>query len=144
MTPIKYKGLDFAGYCVYFLIYKNNIVYIGYTCSLGRRLAEHHQWLPFRKGFGNAIILSNGKIIQDHHYDFYKNKVWKYGLCKKNFTHYYYLPVETRRDAIQLESKKIKEYKPKYNNHRDYRWVLHKNKKIKKMPDYYLMRWEKR
>jgi len=39
---------------------------------------------------------------------------------------------------------KIKQYNPKYNNRRDYHWVMQKKKRIKQMPDYCLMRWEKK
>ena len=144
MTRLKYNSVNVVGYCVYFLINKKNIVYIGYTCSLGRRLAEHNQWSPLRKGMGYAMMLPNGKIMRDsanwHHYSYN----WKYGLCKKHFTHYKYIPVKSRCEARDLESEKIKQYNPKYNNRRDYHWVMQKKKRIKQMPDYCLMRWEKK
>tara|TARA_R110002074_G_scaffold373940_1_gene550219 strand:+ start:83 stop:529 length:447 start_codon:yes stop_codon:yes gene_type:complete len=109
MNKISYKSHNHVGYCVYYLINKNEIVYIGCTFNLSKRLGEHSSWLPF-----------NLRSKKDN----------KYGLCKKQFTHYFYIPYNNQKKARLLESAEIKKHKPKYNNHSDYIWVL-TNRKYK-------------
>ena len=104
MKIIPYKQHNHIGYCVYYLIDKNEIVYIGCTFNLSKRLGEHSSWLPFNQ---TPYTRENNK----------------YGLCKKQFTHYSYIPYNNQKKARLLESAEIKKYKPKYNNHSDYIWV---------------------
>ena len=103
MDKVSYKQHNHIGYCVYYLIDKNEIVYIGCTFNLGKRLGEHSQWLPFRQT----------PYTKGHRYE----------LCKKQFTHYSYIPLNDQKKARLLESAEIKKHKPKYNNHSDYQWV---------------------
>ena len=53
MKIIPYKQHNHIGYCVYFLYDKNEIVYIGYTFNLGKRLGEHSQWINSRENHRN-------------------------------------------------------------------------------------------
>ena len=98
MKTIPYKQHNHIGYCVYFLYNKKEIVYIGYTFNLGKRLGEHSQWLSSREGYGTQLI-------------------------KKQFTHYNYIPTNNGKRARLLESRLIKKHNPKYNNHSDYHWI---------------------
>ena len=56
MKIIPYKQHNHIGYCVYFLYDKNEIVYIGYTFNLGKRLGEHSQWINSRENHRNELI----------------------------------------------------------------------------------------
>jgi hypothetical protein len=107
MDKILYKQHNHIGYCVYYLYDKNEIVYIGYTFNLGKRLGEHSQWLPFNK----------------FSFRHYQGKKDERGLFKKQFTHYSYISFNNQKKAQLLESAEIKKYKPKYNNYNNYRWV---------------------
>ena len=53
MKIIPYKQHNHIGYCVYFLYDKKEIVYIGYTFNLGKRLGEHSQWINSRENHRN-------------------------------------------------------------------------------------------
>jgi predicted GIY-YIG superfamily endonuclease len=97
MKQILYKSHSYIGFYVYYLIDKKEIVYIGCTFNLNKRLGEHSQWLPINKNYTH--------------------------LVKKQFTHYSCILLNNEQKARLLESKEIKKYKPKYNNHTDYRWV---------------------
>jgi len=68
MKIIPYKQHNHIGYCVYFLYDKSEIVYIGYTFNLGKRLGEHSQWINSRENHRNELI-------------------------KKQFTHYSIIPM---------------------------------------------------
>jgi hypothetical protein len=172
VNKIQYKDHSHVGYCVYFLIDKKEIVYVGCTGSLGKRLGEHSQWLPFIICGRKAEIHPNKRITQFTSYSSYprkKNKKFSgYGLCKKVFTHYSFIPINSEKRALKLESLKRKEHNPKYNNHQDYHWVptdkkhtiyrAYKSyngnrpedshylcwKKIVYPETYYLMTWEKK
>jgi len=107
MKKILYKDHSYIGHCVYQLINKNKIVYIGYTFNLAKRLGEHSQWMTF--------------ITDGHKYK--RRMSSERGLCKKEFTHYSYTPSNNEKRARLLEKIQIKKHDPKYNNHRDYKWV---------------------
>ena len=98
MKIIPYKQHNHIGYCVYFLYDKNEIVYIGYTFNLGKRLGEHSQWINSRENHRNQLV-------------------------KKQFTHYSIIPMNDGKKAKELESKLIKKHQPKYNKINYYRWV---------------------
>ena len=87
MKIIPYKQHNHIGYCVYFLYDKNEIVYIGYTFNLGKRLGEHSQWINSRENHRNELI-------------------------KKQFTHYSIIPMNNGKKARELESKLIKKHYP--------------------------------
>ena len=129
MNRIQYKDHSYIGYCVYFLIDKKTIVYVGCTCNLAKRLGEHVQWAPLTKLGRKALISPVGKIRSIDRYDFKfglyydKSLRWRLGLCKKVFTHYSYIPVKDRHAALKLESNNIKKYKPKYNSNKNYQWI---------------------
>ena len=80
MKLIPYEQHNHIGYCVYFLYNKNEIVYIGYTFNLGKRLGEHSQWTNIREGYKDQLI-------------------------KKQFTHYSIIPMNNGKKARELESK---------------------------------------
>jgi excinuclease UvrABC nuclease subunit len=144
MDKISYKQPNHVGYCVYYLINKNEIVYIGCTFNLSKRLGEHSSWLPF-----NLFSSRNYK----------GDKKGERGLFKKQFTHYSYIPFNNQKKAQLLESAEIKKHKPKYNNHSDYIWVsigkkytMYKlfrgldNRRLNQPTPivFYLMAWKKR
>ena len=99
MYHIPYKQHNHIGYCVYYLMNKNKIVYIGCTFNLGKRLGEHSQWLPIKS----------------------RND---FDLGKKEFTHYFYISFNNQRKARSLEMKEIRKYKPKYNDRKNYKWIF--------------------
>ena len=169
MKQILYNSHSYVGFYVYYLINKNEIVYIGSTSSLGRRLGEHGQWLPFITCGRKAQVHPNKRITRYVYYNSYPTKKDKkflgYGLCRKEFTHYSYTPVNGEKMALDLEAIKRKKHNPKYNNHRDYHWVPTNKKytiyksyrsferteedpygyKKKVYPElHYLMTWEKK
>ena len=98
MKIIPYKQHNHIGYCVYFLYNNNEIVYIGYTFNLGKRLGEHSQWINSRENHRNQLL-------------------------KKQFTHYSIIPMNDGKKAKELESKLIKKHQPKYNKINYYHWV---------------------
>jgi predicted GIY-YIG superfamily endonuclease len=98
MKLIPYKQHTHVGYCVYFLYDNDEIVYIGYTFNLGKRLGEHSQWTNTREGHRNQLV-------------------------KKQFTHYSIIPMDNGKKARELESRLIKKYQPKYNKNSYYHWV---------------------
>jgi predicted GIY-YIG superfamily endonuclease len=132
MKLIPYKQHNHIGYCVYFLYDKDEIVYIGYTFNLGKRLGEHSQWSNTREGYKTQLI-------------------------KKQFTHYSIIPMNDVKKARKLESSLIKKHKPKYNKNNHYHWVSTGRKYIFYKPDrgfgmretaskkniYTLMAWKK-
>ena len=95
MKLIPYKQHTHVGYCVYFLYDNDEIVYIGYTFNLGKRLGEHSQWTNTREGHRNQLV-------------------------KKQFTHYSIIPMDDGKKARELESKLIKmivdDFKNQKNN----------------------------
>ena len=133
MKLIPYKQHNHIGYCVYFLYNKNEIVYIGYTFNLGKRLGEHSQWTNSREGYRNQLI-------------------------KKQFTHYSIIPMNDSKKARELESELIKKHQPKYNKNSHYHWVSTGKKYVCYKPDrgfgmreteskkiiYNIMAWKKR
>ena len=139
MDKISYKQPNHVGYCVYYLIDKNEIVYIGCTFNLSKRLGEHSSWLPFNQ---TPYTRENNK----------------YGLCKKQFTHYSIIPMNDIKKARELESSLIKKHQPKYNKHCGYYWVSTGKKYIFYKPErgfgmretaskkniYTIMAWKKR
>jgi len=107
MKKIPYKDHSHIGHCVYKLINRNKIVYVGYTFNLGKRLGEHIQSMPFI-----TDSKRNKRLMPDER-----------GLCKKEFTHYSYISSNNEKRARLLEKILIKKHNPIYNNHRDYQWV---------------------
>ena len=66
MKIIPYKQHNHIGYCVYFLYDKNEIVYIGYTFNLGKRLGEHSQWINSRENHRNQLVKKQLKAYKEH------------------------------------------------------------------------------
>jgi len=101
---IKYKPENEKQWKVYFLLYRNKIVYIGFTNNITRRLQYH-----------------------SHYYDPFMSGQMKCYLGIKKFTSYRYIVIKDKKKAYALEHKLIKKYMPIYNNNKNYYWKPTKN-----------------
>ena len=155
MKTIRYKDHSYIGYCVYLLINNGKVVYVGCTCNLAKRLGEHIQWYPYRVYGRKALIDYKGNERSSHYVSWREEHIkeskfkFRIGLCKKVFTHYSYIPVKSRHEALRLEQINIKKYCPKYNDINNYQWIPSKKRDLLEegMDEpryYYLMTLRKR
>ena len=96
---IKFKNYDKSKWKVYFLFNKSELIYIGCTNNIPKRLDFH-----------------------SNYYDPFNRANCKGYIAKKTFTSYRFIIAGERKKAYNLESKLIKRYRPKYNNYKDYYW----------------------
>ena len=96
---IKFNKTNTETWKVYFLIDNNEVVYIGCTNNIIKRLDFHANW-----------------------YNPYNSVRTKMYVGKKEFDSYRYIEINDKTKAYKLESKLIKKYRPKYNDKRNYYW----------------------
>ena len=91
------KEKTYKNWCVYFLINKTKIVYVGATNNIIRRVQEHGS---LKKG-----TLRNYA---------YRTK-YSYEIKSKKFTHYRFMMCKDRKSALKYEGRFIAKFKPMYN-----------------------------
>jgi len=96
---IKFTPENQKNWKVYFLLYREKIIYIGCTKNIRKRLEYH-----------------------SNYYDPFMSGQKKCYLGKKKFTSYRYIIVKDKKKAYELEKKLIKKYMPMYNNYKEYYW----------------------
>ena len=104
---IKFVKTDTKKWNVYFLFDKGELIYIGCTNNLTRRLQTHANW-----------------------YDPYMRADIKGCIAKKEFDSYRFFEYADKKKALKVENRLIKKFRPKYNDYRNYYWKK-TQKKIK-------------
>lgn len=92
---------------IYCLIYDNEIVYIGQSINIGRRLREHKNKNAIKKTIQH-IIREKGQINR------YK-ELALYSCIEDNYNDFYFAVLKLTDELIKYEKYYIEKYQPKFN-----------------------------
>ena len=113
---IKFVKTDTEKWNVYFLFNKDELIYIGCTNNMIRRLQTHASW-----------------------YDPFMSSNHKGFIAKKEFNSYRFFQFNNKKQALKFENRLIKKFRPKYNDYKNYYWKQ-TSKKIKSDKGIYINR----